>query len=260
MKNKSIINWMIHRVKKNNQNVLGLICGQTGSGKSYAALKIAEAIDPNFNLNNVAFTPIEFMELVNNKKIKKGSVIIWDESGVGYDARAFASRTNKLLNHIMETFRNKNLIILMTTPSLDFIDVNARKLLHIYFETVRVDRDKKLCTVKPFIVSYSPRAGKYYMKYPYKLRNKLTRLHIGLASKELLRAYEKRKKVFTDELNEKVLAKLKLQEKPKEKDKPFEPRDYLDKAKKLEKITIPRLRAEFGLSRPQANMVRSLLP
>ena len=60
------------RLKKTNQNFLGVICGQTGSGKSYSALTICKEIDPSFDIDRVTFTPEQFMELLNSGKLKKG--------------------------------------------------------------------------------------------------------------------------------------------------------------------------------------------
>lgn len=261
----NFVTWIGNRAKRHNKNALGAICGATGSGKSYAGMRFCESLDPTFTIDRIAFTPIEFMKLVNDKKIKKGMAIMWDESGVGYDARSFATKTNKILNHIMETFRNKNLIIVMTTPSLDFIDVNARKLLHFYFETVNINEEKKKVMVKPFMVSNNPRMGKYYMQYPIRAYRgkgvKITRIGIGLPSKGLIKAYEIKKRGFTDALNKEVLEKLELASKPKEVKAVFDPRAFADKvrAANWDKVTIPKIRAEFGLSVHKAQLVRSLI-
>ena len=54
-----------NRINRYNKNWLCIVCGATGSGKSYTALKIAETVDPNFNIKKVVFTAKDFMNLIN---------------------------------------------------------------------------------------------------------------------------------------------------------------------------------------------------
>ena len=84
---KYLPNYIKSRVDR-NQNYVMLFVGQTGTGKSYAAMSLAEHVDPNFNINRVVFTADEFIAILNqDKTMVKGSVIMWDEAGVGMPAR-----------------------------------------------------------------------------------------------------------------------------------------------------------------------------
>src|SRR3990167_817951 len=68
-------------VHKDNENYILMIEGMPGKGKSYAALKLGEALDRNFTIKNVVFSVGEFLALLNETP-PKGSVIVWDESGI----------------------------------------------------------------------------------------------------------------------------------------------------------------------------------
>ena len=113
------------------------------SGKSYCALSMAKQLDKRFTMDNVVFTPEELMNLVESDKLKKGSVIVWDEAGVGISHRSWQSQTNKLINYLLQTFRHRNFILIFTSPHLDFIDASTRKLFHAQFQTKEIDYGKK---------------------------------------------------------------------------------------------------------------------
>ena len=79
-----------NRLLRKNKNWLSIVCGDTGSGKSYSALTLANAISPRGITikRNMVFNPIQFLEKINDKsKLQKGDVIIFDEAGVGMSAR-----------------------------------------------------------------------------------------------------------------------------------------------------------------------------
>ena len=78
---KHWVSYILQRIR-NNKNFLGFLSGPTGSGKSYCCLRIAEEVDPDFTLERVVFNGIDLMNLVNSGKLKKGSVIIFEEAGV----------------------------------------------------------------------------------------------------------------------------------------------------------------------------------
>jgi len=58
------------RLYEYNKNWLAIICGETGSGKSYSALKIAETVDPTFSPERIVFSSEQFVRLLG-KKLKK---------------------------------------------------------------------------------------------------------------------------------------------------------------------------------------------
>ena len=205
--------YILSRIKR-NKNFVCAVTGQTGSGKSYSCLTLGETLDPDFNIDNVCFTPREFMDLVNgkNKKLKSGSVILWDEMQVSMGHLDFQSIQSKAINYVLQTFRHRNFILLVSCPHLSFINASARKLLHAIMETVSIDKDKKQVILKPLLIQTNQRTGDLYFKYLRVVTPEgvcpLKRMRVGMASKELLKQYEQKKDEFTKKLNEDISREL----------------------------------------------------
>lgn len=194
-------------------NFLCAITGPTGSGKTYSALKIAESLDPDFTIENVAFTAKEFMTCINNPKMKSGSVIIFDEAGVALSSRSWQSVQNKLLNYVLQTFRHRNYIVIFTAPHMGFVDAASRKLLHCYMETTGIDSVKKHVKLKPLLIQVSQRTSNPYYKYlrlvqKGKKSTPIKRFMAGLASEKLREDYEKKKTLYTTELFSQIMDEI----------------------------------------------------
>lgn len=256
------------RLLEKNQNWLCAVCGETGSGKSYAALKIAESIDPSFSIDRVVFTVKEFMELVTDKRIKGGQAIIFDEAGVEIGARDWYSQRNKAINYVLQTFRHQNLAVIFTTPSFSFIDSQTRRLFHAYIETKAINRKEKYVKVKWFIVSSNPKTDKYYFKYPvvYKgikpIKIKITK--IGKPSKKLINDYETKRGNFTKTLRADLLedikkAKEKAEKKPRSYEELAAEMKGIIKTKKLKQVTISKIGIELGISDFKARRIKEMI-
>jgi len=199
-----IIKKIRKRLLKSNKNWLCCVCGGTGSGKSYGAIKLASLIDPNFSIDNVVFNSEDFMTLLNSGRLERGSVIIWDEAGVGMAAREWYTISNKAINYVFQTFRHMNIGVIMTTPSFDYLDSQVRKLFHSYIETMNVDTTRDIAEVKYMEVSFNPRFGKVYFKYPVINGKVVDRLYIKKPKHAFVKAYEKKKEKFSKDLRDDV--------------------------------------------------------
>lgn len=208
-----------NRLHKRNKNWLAIVCGETGSGKSYTALKIAKAIDPSFNIDRVVFTVKEFMELVTSKKIKRGMVIVFDEAGVQIASREWYSLRNKSINYVLQTFRHQNLGVIFTTPTFDFIDKQTRKLFHAYIETQKINKKHKYVLVKWLNLQPNPKYDKTYFKYQRTSKDgtyKINRVKIYKPEKDLITEYERKRRKYTTKLKNEVLAGISRVEEPQE--------------------------------------------
>lgn len=220
---------LYNRVHRRNKNLLILIIGETGSGKSYVALKLAYELDKTFREGNpeelmkkrVARTPKEFASIVKNGNLKKGNAIIFDEAGVGISNREWHSATNKAMNSILQTFRNRNLIAIFTVPSKKYIDKQGRELSHYLVETQRIDYDEKKNIVKFMVNQHNPRYGKTYVKYPILDINgkykKVRMFSFKRAPKELCEAYEKHSREFKDKIIDEALERMNQMQEQKER-------------------------------------------
>jgi hypothetical protein len=222
----SIVKYIRDRLNPiRNQNFIGIVVGPTGSGKSFSTLRLCELVDPNFSIENVAFTPLEFMRLLNSGKLKRGSAICFDEVGVAMNSRKFQSLTNEVLNYTVQTFRSNNYCTIFTAPSYNFVDLSIRKMCHAMIETTGIDYENKLSSVKIKLIQNNPQSDKAYMKYPrlhgdgFTL-HQLEHTNLQLPSSELLKAYEAKKEIFNAKLQSNLLNKLENEMNPPPKPAP----------------------------------------
>ncbi len=203
---------ILDRIKerfKENKNWLALIIGETGSGKSWSAIKLGEQLDPNFSIDNICFTPKEFLERIDKGELAKGSILIYDEAGISFGARDFYQDVNKALSYVLQGFRAFNIGTIFTTPNLSFIDIHARKLIHTVLETISVNHNESYCIVKWKNLEHNPLYDKTYYKFPRIIRNNriitVDRIKIYKASDKLLDAYEKKKMAYLKALTKRSI-------------------------------------------------------
>lgn len=133
--NKKVENWLIKQIEQrfaNQRNLLMCITGETGSGKSYAALRIGQCISRHFGtpftVDQVLFNPLEFFRLV--KTLPSRSVIIFDEGSLTLDAQRWALTESKLLGYVAETYRFKQYVTIICAPDLAMINSRVRRCAH----------------------------------------------------------------------------------------------------------------------------------
>lgn len=225
--------WAINRIKK-NKNVLIIVNGPTGGGKSYSCISLAndlaKELGTNFTVkDNLAF---KFPDLLEKMKLKQntapGTCFVFEEVGAfggGASAREWQSKSNKFFFSFMQTSRHRNQILFMNCPNFAFLEKGARLLVHMQLECKGIDHKKKVAYLKPFRVQVNSRTGQFYFKYlrvGYEGKTiKFNELAVKHPGKEIAAEYEKYKTKFTDELNESIVAK---EEKKKEQSKVNETR------------------------------------
>ena len=205
-----------------NKNFLSFVSGSTGNSKSYSCLSVGNEIDPDgfgkqdHRLERVVFTAEALMELINSGGLKKGSVIVFDEMGIAQSHLNWQSQTNKLLNYLMQSFRHRNLILLMNSPFMDFVDLSTRKLFHAEFSMQSIDYKKKEAIIKPQFLEYNARMRKFYYSRLFVMKRKtegamqLDLWRVPMPPKKLYQPYEIKKEAFTDKLNKSILDGLKM--------------------------------------------------
>lgn len=199
------------RVFKKNKNLLICVMGGTGTGKSYLSLTLGHKIDKEFSTNRVVFRSDEFLKMLNWGRLKKGNVIMFDEAGVGIPAREWQSFTNKAINLVLQTFRHRNLIVIFTVPSFNYIDKQSRNLFHIVIETKGIDYDKEICLARVKFIETNVLSGKVYTKFPrsflsdnssQKIKHKL--FGFSKPPEHLIDKYERKKDRFARELGKEL--------------------------------------------------------
>jgi len=218
----SWIRYILNRIKK-NENFLCSINGGTGMGKTYSGISIAHKIcsvnGREFDIHFIPFSFVELMRLISSGKLKKGSVIVFDEPQIAIGSKDHQSNINKAFHNLASTFRHKNYIMFFCNPYLEDLDKSVRKLFHAQFQIVSKDEKNKLVTIKPYYLQWNSQKDKFYRhflkivhKVPGKSRSSVSQLKswkVEHPPKELVEPYELKKSAFTDSLNAKIEEGLK---------------------------------------------------
>jgi len=218
------LDWILNQVLRFNRDVRICITGATGTGKSYLALRLAEALsdaqEKKFTIDNVLFRGVKFINKVTDSK--KGDVIIFDESGVSMSARRSMSKNNLLLGATMQTMRYKNNIVIFTLPTLEWLDSTARELFHLILETKKINYYERLVYAKvKFMVHKAIKkhyGGRTILKYPRIMitnygKFKIKYVGFGLPSRKLINDYENKKDKYLRNFYLRAQRELELQDK-----------------------------------------------
>jgi len=162
-----------------NQHAIVMIEGKTGTGKSNAALDFAFNVslhmadtlggvpEDYFTPDNVAIlTGEEVIRIAKN--IKQHGIYILDDIGAeGLNARNWQSDINSVMTKILQTFRTKENLLIMTVPDRGFVDKIARNLLHYKIVMVHAwfNRGLTLAKLSTVTKTYSKDGGNN--KYPF---------------------------------------------------------------------------------------------
>lgn len=221
----SWITWIKKRIKKENKNFIALFQGPTGVGKTWAALSVAAMIDEEFNVDQVAFSLKELMQIINADwfKEKKWKIVIFDEPQITISNRKWQSTMNQMMNYLLSTFRHQNIILFFCSPYRDFLDSQSMKLLHCIYECRGVDTKKNMSRLRGKLQQYNSKMKKTYEHSLQVIRgsryNPLTIWGVPKPPQELIDPYEQKKEDFTSNLNKEILQKIEAEQDKSESDK-----------------------------------------
>lgn len=262
----------MNRLWAKNQNWLGIICGATGSGKSYAGLQLCLMIDSDFNENKIVLSSNDFFKLLNSGDIKKGSAILFDEIGVSASARNWYSVENKQLAFILQTFRAMNIAVVFTTPNMEFIDKIPQKLIHAYIETGYIDYNHNLSYLNFYNIQNLPRFNKVYNRFSIIGNVKASTIILKKPPKWLIEAYEHKKRMFIEEINKTAQEKLQQAEAKEQGKKRISDKSLNQIAEKiildnggdilvlkLKQLKPHLIKEVYGLSLKEAKEVKTIL-
>jgi len=124
-------------VKKDEDRVY-IVDGRERMGKSVFTLQQAKYINPDFCVDDVCFTPEEFLTKI--RTAEKGSVIVFDEAFRGLSSKGTQSRVNKKIVQAMMEMGQRNLVVFIVLPTFFLLELYAavlrsHALFHIYKDT-----------------------------------------------------------------------------------------------------------------------------
>lgn len=262
------------RMHRRNRNYMGAMVGPTGSGKSWAALRMAELIDPDFTVDQVAFSVGEFVELVNEDH-PPGSVIVMDEAGVSMDSHTWYNSDQIQLGHILETWRHQNRAAIFTLPDFSGLQKSARGRMHALMETWGINYQEGMSRLRYRYIQQNPAEGDIYKKY-HRFTNDIgveevcKFLYLKTPSRSLRRKYDNRKESYTEELNQQIQDSLGDAEEPAETDPMAVAEEIIDSGdldtyvsqhpvNKSRYIDADLLEVDQGLSARKAKQVKKLI-
>jgi len=160
------------KVIKKDWDMLFVVDGSEGSGKSVLAMQMAYYCDPTLTLSRIVFTPTIFRKAI--VEAKPYQAIVYDEAYTGLSSRATMSLINRTLISMLAEIRQKNLFVWVVMPCFFDLDKYAalwrsRALIHVYtgdnfergfFCFYNYDRKKALYMLgKKFYSYYKPSAN-----------------------------------------------------------------------------------------------------
>lgn len=110
---------------KRDRDHFALIVGSEGSGKTTLAIQMCFWIDPNFCVDNICFTPEDYVRRL--RVVKPGSCLLIDEGGAIAFTRESMTQNNITMTKIYMLQRQKNVSVVVCCPSFWDIDTYLRR-------------------------------------------------------------------------------------------------------------------------------------
>jgi uridine kinase len=176
------------------RNIIILILGVVGAGKSYLAMELSRLIslyvsqrlgtkpEDHFNLKeNCGIMLIEDIERVyEHMDTHSKNIYIIDDSSPTFGSRDFMSDENKSLNNRIVTCRPLSNCIIFTTPAKSLIDIVLRKMsgYQIFIKEPLFEIGKVVCDIRRVKIDLISDKEKIYRPQLQNFRGQKYRLHI----------------------------------------------------------------------------------
>lgn len=216
----------LFRRKNNQESIVITVTGEPGSGKTYFAMSLAQILDDDFYCTDtpepppredngqIAFTREQLTHLVSgDSPLKRGQVILMDESHFGIGARDWNNRAQKDLINLISAVRSRGYVLILVVLHTSMVDKIVRDFV-TNFEFHMVKRGSAIAYRRWFpqfaTEAHSKRLGKMTLTLPEsQLCNYATCLDCEYLHKDMvdrcltIRAiYERRKARFLDKASE----------------------------------------------------------
>jgi hypothetical protein len=230
-------------------NTIMCFVGSAGMGKSYGALSTGEEMDPTFDINRVTFFANEFIRVT--QEMGKGQYVQLDEPALAgiLGKRTWYAEVQQALVDVMETFRFKNLTVMLCCINRNLLDTIVRNYLLHYMVIMENRGYGKVYSINPSQFDSTvrtPLEGEIFLELP---------------SKELREAYEEKRRKIQ---NSRYIKSLNNMENMEAGRRTFT--DVLNEAKEKValltvdgKISIAKIREILKVGRNQASDIHKIL-
>ncbi|MEO5350118.1 MAG: ATP-binding protein [Magnetococcus sp. YQC-3] len=273
------------RVRENNNSTMAVL-GATGTGKSLASLKLAYDldIDPKtgehrfpLDASRVVFNVKDFYLFVQkriNGEVPVGSAVVFDEAAIDLSSdKHFMNVDIKNMRKVLQTFRSQRLITIMNFPvSLGFLAKPIRQMFDVILDARGVNFQEGFSVFVPHYFQTNTLTGKIYRHSPRGVDDNgkeyvMESIKIRKPPEELIKAYERKKKEFANNLLKETISFQEAKEKKVEKKtlglKYYydlvlkEPDLYFDK--KNNRFSASPIQVRLGLSKSAAESLTATL-
>jgi hypothetical protein len=128
---------------------LKVIVGYKGAGKTNFCTHLCwegylqgRKIFSNYKLE-FPFTPLNVIEMIDNPNMVKNGIIAIDEAHCYLDSRLSGSKKNRMFSYIMLQGRKRRIDIIITSQSIDQIDIRLRRHLEHLYECKALKKDTR---------------------------------------------------------------------------------------------------------------------
>ncbi len=206
---KSQTRWLVPWIKrrlKERRPINFVYTGETGSGKSYSAMRTAENVDEDFNEDHIVFDTTEFMKILNSRP-PAGTVIMLDEAGVAINSKDWHTQQLILFGKTAQSMRYRGIPIFYTVPRLPFVDATTRQLIQVLFESTPTRGRMKPFFIRPAANRNDNRPWYYYPTRTVTInfhtwKEQIRIVNFSMPSKHIYIPYEKKKDAYLTALYE----------------------------------------------------------
>lgn len=119
----------IENRRNHNKSNIFLVAGNPGEGKTYFSIRLGEIFDKDFDVTKqVVFERAQLLQLLGNASpLKRGQVIIVDESQFLVGARSWYDEIQRELLNALEAIRSRGYIIIIVALHRNLLDLIIRQ-------------------------------------------------------------------------------------------------------------------------------------
>lgn len=164
-------------VVKKNWDMIFVVDGYEGSGKTVLAQQCAVTVDPTFDIDRLVFNPDDFKDAINDAK--QYQAVIYDEAYGGLSSKSAMSLVNKSIVQMLTVIRSRNLFVFIVLPTFFDLDKyvalwRSRALLHVYtgddfergfFRFYNIDRKKDMYVKGKKFYTYNFRGSNFHGRF-----------------------------------------------------------------------------------------------
>lgn len=120
---------------KEDWDMIFVVDGYEGSGKSMLSMQMAQYCDNTFNLDRIVFNPTDFKKAI--MAAEPFQAVIYDEAYGGLSSKRALSEVNKSIVQMLTVIRQRNLFVFIVLPTFFDLDKyvalwRSRVLIHVY--------------------------------------------------------------------------------------------------------------------------------